>query len=683
MAMEKEDSVEIEDYDELEMYEERTPVIVKEEQKEKETPKETPAPKRNPSPQQVPTSNNDVKVVKVVEDEEEEEPEVWVEPVPQNLMDNLFQNLDVNRNGVIDIGDLDQLLAKFANLQDRAKGFPFANKDDITIEEIGEFLQTEFNEQELKLVLFHEKLKFVDTTYQQTNDGDIFALYRVFDSLNIDRGYLLVDDDKYLKADASGVSKERLHQILENLDRKSILKLLSLGHVEEESILFTWSTFFRIWKLGDFVFWVICAIVCVDGYRKSDGGDLPCDSNVAHFFAAYITLKAINYSFELCLTGCSCFFRHPRQFETRYIMSFLPFLSWLFSIIFRHACVLAAFVEVSTTSKDCNDQILDAETGLYTFFWWAMVYECVSFGLFTFAWASLPCFTLYLLSIAIRPRVNDGKPNQDDLQEPLTEFCKEQFHKHIRSGDGIYEFFLGLTGLSVIVKKNDLARLLVTSSKQQHLSKKDVMLWSTDDVYNWLKAIDMEKYAQKFVNDQITGNLLLTHVDPELLHRGFGIKKVDAEFIWAKLNELRKPTTVGSWSVNEVCDWLCRIQMSQYMEDFRKQQIDGTMLISYHERLAQVLNTIPVYHRHQLMAEMKILRNEGAPMTVGDNFGRHPLNYFGAPLAIQQSGNIGDLEERIGLQRSDADTPIDYNNLRDVEAMTPLVTEELKQEERI
>lgn len=303
-----------------------------------------------------------------------------------------------------------------------------------------------------------------------------------------------------------------------------------------------------------------------------------------------------------------------------------------------------------------------------------MVYECVSFGLFVLAWTALPFMTLYLLSIAIRPQVNDGKPNQDDLQEPLTEFCKEQFHKHIRSGDNLYEFFLGITGLNTIVKKNDLARLLVTSSKEQKLSKKDVMLWSTDDVYNWLKSIDMEKYAQKFVDDKISGNLLLTHVDPDLLHRGFGIIKVDADFIWAKLNELRKPTTVGSWSVNEVCDWLCRVGMAQYMEDFRKQQIDGTMLISHDERLANVLLTIPVYHRHQVIAEMKILRNEGAPMTVGSNFGMHPLNYHGKPLAIQAQPDYKEFEERTGLSRR--------QDIRDVEALTPLVTSEPMEREQ-
>jgi len=333
MAMEKEDSVEIGDYDGIEMFDER-PVDVKADtntETEKPTPQESQGSTQNPTPTDVPTpkKQNDVTVVNVSTQTDEEEAEVWTEPVPKNLMDNLFLNLDLDGNGIIQVNDLNILLAK-SNLQDRIARFDFENKDDITIEEIGEFLTSQFNEAELKLVLFHEKLKFVDTTYQQTNDGDIFALYRVFDSLNIDRGYLLVDDDKYLKADASGVSKERLHQILESLDRKSILKLLSLGHVEEESYIFTWSTFFSFWKLGDIVFWCICAIVCVDGYRKSDGGQLPCESQIAHFFAAYIVLKAINYSFELCLTSCSCFFRHPRQFETRYIMSFLPFLSWLF-----------------------------------------------------------------------------------------------------------------------------------------------------------------------------------------------------------------------------------------------------------------------------------------------------------------------------------------------------------------
>jgi len=642
MSAKEEDSVEITDYDENE---DQTAVPVK--VSERTTPTK--------------------RTVEVKQDEEDEASNKWVEPVPKNLMENLFHNLDVNGNGVIDIGDLQELLSD-VGLEEYLQGQEFEDEQNISIEEIGEFLGDQrINAKELKIILFHKKLQFVDTTYQQTNDGDIFSLYRVFDSLNIDRVYLLVDDDKYLKADASGVSKERLHHILENLDRKSLLKLLSLEHVQDEEHLFSWKTFFRIWKLGDVIFWCICAIVCIDGYDDN----FPCRSQIAHFFAAYIVLKGINYSFELCLSSCSCFFRHPRQFETRYIMSFLPFLSWLFSIIFRHACVLAALIEVATTTKSCSDEITDDHTALFTFFWWAMVYECVSFGLFCLVWASLPFMTLYLLSIAIRPRVNDGKPNQDDLQEPLTEFCKETFHKHIRSGDSFYEFFLGITSLSIIVKKNDLARLLVTSSKEQKLSKKDVMLWSTDDVYNWLKSIDMEKYAQKFVDDKISGNLLLTHVDPDLLHRGFGIKKGDADFIWSKLNELRKPTTVGSWSVNEVCDWLCRVGMAQYMEDFRKQQIDGTMLLSHHERLANVLLTVPVYHRHQLIAEMKILRNEGAPMTVGSNFGRHPLNYHASPLALHNQPDYGELESKTGLRQSE---------IRDVETLTPMFTDTIEQE---
>lgn len=646
----QEDSVEITDYDE----------------NQEDTPAPVPAPVKVPTPATKKEVHVTTKTQTNVDVKSEEDEQEWEEPVPKNLIENIFRNLDVNGNGVIDVGDLTLLLSDFG-LEERVKQFDFGNDEDITMEEIGEFLTDNFNEKELKLVLFHEKLNFVDTAYQQTNEGDIWALYRVFDSLNIDRGYLLVEDDKYLKDDGSGVSKVKLRQILEHLDRKSLLKLLSLQHVEDEEVLFTWNTFFKIWKLGDVVFWCICTIVLLDGY----GDELPCRSKVAHFFAAYIVLKGINYSFELCLTSCSCFFWHPKRFETRYIISFLPLLSWLFSITVRQAVVLGALFEVASTTSECNDQITDDHTALYTFFWWAMVYECISLGMFMLTWTSLPCFTLYLLSIAIRPRVDDGKPNQGDLQEPLTEFCKEQFHKHIRSGDSLYEFFLGITGLNVIVKKNDLARLLVTSSKEQNLSKKDVMLWSTDDVYNWLKSLDMEKYAQKFVDDKITGNLLLTHVDPDLLHRGFGIKKVDADFIWAKLNELRKPTTVGSWSVNEVCDWLCRVNMAQYMEDFRRVQINGMMLLSHDDRLAQVLLTIPVYHRHQLIAEMKILRNEGAPMTVGEHFGNHPLNYHGAPLAIQQKGDYTVLEQKTGLRSSE---------LRDVETLTPLVTDTVERE---
>eukprot|EP00493_Phyllostaurus_siculus_P024814 UN25156 len=198
----------------------------------------------------------------------------------------------------------------------------------------------------------------------------------------------------------------------------------------------------------------------------------------SHTFCCVHCVERHKLQLRTLLNELQLLFWHPKRFETRYIISFLPLLSWLFSITVRQAVVLGALFEVASTTGDCNEQITDDHTALYTFFWWAMVYECISLGMFILTWTSLPCFTLYLLSIAIRPRVDDGKPNQGDLQEPLTEFCKEQFHKHIRSGDSLYEFFLGITGLNVIVKKNDLARLLVTSSKEQDLSKKDVMLWS-------------------------------------------------------------------------------------------------------------------------------------------------------------------------------------------------------------
>lgn len=419
--------------------------------------------------------------------------------------------------------------------------------------------------------------------------------------------------------------------------------------MEAGESIFSWTTFFRIWKLGDVVFWCICVVVCLDAFRSTNGGDLPCRSKIAHMFSAYLAIKGVCYAFELCLVSCSQFFRHPKQFETRYIMSFLPFLSWLFAIVIRHASVFVALVEVAATESDCWKEIRDTEGGLAVFFWWAMVYECVSLSLFMIAWVSLPFLTLYLLSVAIRPRTDTGLGTSEN--EPLTEFCKEQFHKHIRSGDAFYDFFLNLTGLSYIVKKNDLARMLVTSNQEQELSKKDVMLWSTTDVFNWLKSIGMGKYGKKFVDDRISGNLLLTHVDPDLLRKGFGCKAEDAEFIWNKLNELRKPTTVGSWSVNEVCDWLCRIGMAQYMEDFRQRKIDGSMLLSAEEPLRDVMTTIPEYHRIRLLNEMQVLRNEGAPMTVGTMYGQHPLNSFGRPMALKQS----------------ADDPNDLSNLRDVD----------------
>jgi hypothetical protein len=268
----------------------------------------------------------------------------------------------------------------------------------------------------------------------------------------------------------------------------------------------------------------------------------------------------------------------------------------------------------------------DESSGLYVFFWWAMVYETISLIVFSLMWVSLPFMTCYLLMIAVNGRT-DKLEGED---EALTEFMKENFHSHVRSGDHFFEIFVNMTGLQYIVKKNGLARILVRANAEQELSDKDVMLWTEQDVYKWVKSIDMEKYAQKFVDNRIPGNLLLTHVDPQLLYKGFQIKRADAEFIWKKLNELRKPTTVGSWSVNEVIDWLCRLKMIQYVEDFRSRNITGADILALSDSVQDALESIPDLHRVQLMGEMKVLRNEGAPMTVG----RHPLNVWGKPLAI-------------------------------------------------
>jgi len=629
-----------------------------------EVPENVPQPEEKKAPVEKKEENKpiEVKPEAVEEDaeiesaeKEEEKDEDWEEPLPKNLMQSLFWNLDVNNNKVIDVGDLEILLREL-DLSSYLTKAAFKDPEDITLEEIGDFLK-EFNEEELKKVLFHKKLKFVESFFQQTNEGDIFALYRVFDSLNIDRNHLLVDNDKYLKADASGVSEKRLHTILESLDRKSLLKLLSLEHVVEEETIFTWTTFFRIWKVADVIFWCICVIVCVDAVQSTDGGHLPCRSKIAHMFSAYLAIKGVNYAFEMCLASCSQFFRHPKQFETRYIMSFLPFLSWLFSIVIRHCAVFVALVEVSTTEKDCWKEIKQEEGGLAVFFWWAMVYECVSLGLFVVAWISLPFITLYLLSIAIRPKTDSGMPSSGS--EPLTEFCKVQFHKHIRSGDFFYDFILNLTGLTSIVKKNDLARLLVTSSQEQELTKKDVLLWTKYDVFQWLKSINMEKYGKKFTDDEIDGNRLLKHVDILLMRKGLGVKEADAKIIYEKIDELRKPSTVGSWSVNEVCDWLHRIGLSQYADDFRERKIIGPMLINTEEpapQLVEVLQSVPAYHRVRLLQQMQLLRNEGASFTVGDNFHYAQMNPLSSQLALENNGP--------------------NPQYRDIESFTPLVNPE-------
>merc|ERR550539_802533 len=67
----------------------------------------------------------------------------------------LFHNLDVNGNGIIDFNDLELLMADL-NFEGLLKGLSFEDNDNIKMEEISDMLR-DLHEEELKKLLEHPK----------------------------------------------------------------------------------------------------------------------------------------------------------------------------------------------------------------------------------------------------------------------------------------------------------------------------------------------------------------------------------------------------------------------------------------------------------------------------------------------------------------------------------------------
>jgi len=467
----------------------------------------------------------------------------------------------------------------------------------------------------LKRILFHRNLNFVDVTFKHTNDGDIFALYRIFDDLDIDRRNLLLRKNtqelhKYYNRDISGFTRNHFENLFYAMDRKSLLRLLDMEIEPYESAGCSWWIVFNVLTFIDITWWLVCVYVVADALINTDVAHLVCRSKIIYIFETYVIMKGINYFFELFIVACARLFRHPQLTGTRYVMSVFPLASWGLSIVVRHCVVVIGLLEWATTTSSCWKQVTDEAHTMAHFFIAAMFYDTIYLCMFIFAWLSLPVFSIYLHGIAVAPRIIKNFAGSggeiEDFGEPLIEYIKDRFHAYIKSGDALYDFLVNFSGMKHLVNKNVLTQLLIKSKTEEiYLTSKHVSLWTERDVSLWLRSIGMEEHAQTFFDDGIDGPLLMKKVDENLLRRGYNIKEEDAEIIWDKLCQLIKPASVASWSVSEVGDWLCSINMRQYVEDFREAGIDGTHLVSrYDENLQQVLKRIPEFHHEKFLTSL-------------------------------------------------------------------------------
>eukprot|EP00795_Rhopilema_esculentum_P014857 gene14856-5981_t len=76
-----------------------------------------------------------------------------------------------------------------------------------------------------------------------------------------------------------------------------------------------------------------------------------------------------------------------------------------------------------------------------------------------------------------------------------------------------------------------------------------------------------------------------------------------------------------SWDVNDVCEWLGELGLSQYSEIFRTNEIDGAELANIDNKiLSDDLGIAPLGHRNKILREIKRIKAEELDGMVPDEF---------------------------------------------------------------
>ena len=107
----------------------------------------------------------------------------------------------------------------------------------------------------------------------------------------------------------------------------------------------------------------------------------------------------------------------------------------------------------------------------------------------------------------------------------------------------------------------------------------DVLRWGRSEVAAWVCDIGLQKHAQSFSDNFVTGNLLLDMTLEDLLEIGLQ-SKMQCRWFLGKTKELRRLADVASRDKDHVCKWLTDISpdLSVYRVDFIRCGITKALL---------------------------------------------------------------------------------------------------------
>eukprot|EP01091_Cochliopodium_minus_P009063 TRINITY_DN2164_c0_g1_i2.p1 TRINITY_DN2164_c0_g1~~TRINITY_DN2164_c0_g1_i2.p1 ORF type:complete len:487 (+),score=114.68 TRINITY_DN2164_c0_g1_i2:35-1495(+) len=178
--------------------------------------------------------------------------------------------------------------------------------------------------------------------------------------------------------------------------------------------------------------------------------------------------------------------------------------------------------------------------------------------------------------------------------------------------------------------KNKKTKKKETSNSQEEFARKTISDLSAEEVCFWVGSIGFQQYAPKFLENEISGDILLELTENDLL--SIGIKNNHhCEMI---LKEIQKFSIIKNqqilfhnnlpdndpilWSVEDVSKYMKSIGFQEYIQTFEENLIDGKVLFDLDDKDLIEMGMESTGHRKKLLSHCEIyLQTIKKPKTHG------------------------------------------------------------------
>ena len=156
-----------------------------------------------------------------------------------------------------------------------------------------------------------------------------------------------------------------------------------------------------------------------------------------------------------------------------------------------------------------------------------------------------------------------------------------------------------------------------TSHTQEEFHKKSASDLSAEEVCFWIGSIGFPQYAPKFLENEVSGDILLELTENDML--SIGIKNIHhIETILKEIGKLsiikqqnvtqnntNGPDPYG-WSVEEVLQYLKSIGFNEYVQTFEENLIDGKVLFDLDDKDLLEMGMDSIGHRKKLLQNCEL-----------------------------------------------------------------------------